>query len=77
MVLGEGLLLACVGLVLGLVGSYFVGKLMQSTLYGVSAMDYSVFGAVGVLLVLAGLLASYLPARRASRVEPVRALRAE
>jgi putative ABC transport system permease protein len=77
MVLREAIILACVGLVLGLVGAYFVGRLMQSTLYGVGAMDFSVFSAVGVLLVIAALLASYLPARRTSRVEPVRALRAE
>ncbi len=77
MVLREAIILECVGLVLGLVGAYFVGRLMQSTLYGVGAMDFSVFSAVGVLLVIAALLASYLPARRASRVEPVRALRAE
>jgi len=77
MILAEGAILACVGLVLGLVGAYLVGRAMQSTLYGVGALDLSAFSAVGGLLVLAALLASYLPARRASRVEPIRALRTE
>jgi putative ABC transport system permease protein len=77
MILVEGAILACVGLVLGLIGAYFVGRAMQSTLYGVGALDFSAFGAVGGLLFLAALLASYLPARRAAKVEPIRALRTE
>jgi predicted permease len=77
MILVEGAILAGVGLVLGLVGAFFVGRAMQSTLYGVASMDFTAFGAVGGLLVVTALLASYLPARRASRVEPVRALRTE
>jgi hypothetical protein len=49
---------------LGLTGAYFVGRAMQSILLGVSAIDFSVFGALGLLL-FAALLASYLPASRA------------
>lgn len=77
MILSEGAKLAAVGLVLGLVGAYFVGRAMRSTLYGVGNIDLPAFCAVGALLLVSALLASYLPARRAARVEPVRALRTE
>jgi putative ABC transport system permease protein len=50
---------------------------MQSTLFGVSALDAGAFGAVALVLLAAALLASYLPARRASRVDPMVALRCE
>jgi hypothetical protein len=50
---------------LGLTGAYFVGRAMQSILFGVSAIDFSAFGAVGLLLLFVALLASYLPASRA------------
>lgn len=77
LVLKEGVLLAVVGAILGLVGAYFVGRAMQSTLYGVGALDLQAFAAVSFLLLIAALLASLLPALRASRVEPVVALRHE
>jgi len=77
LVLKEGVILAVVGAILGLVGAYFVGRAMQSTLYGVGALDFQAFAAVSVLLLIAALLASLLPALRASRVEPVVALRHE
>ncbi|MGB6691367.1 MAG: ABC transporter permease, partial [Terracidiphilus sp.] len=77
MILQEGALLAGAGLVLGLAGAYFVGRAMQSTLYDVGAIDVSAFCAVGALLLASALLASYIPARRAAAVEPVRALRIE
>jgi len=77
MVLREGLVLASTGLVLGLVGAYFVGRAMQSTLYGVEKIDVSAFCSVGALLLLAAIVACYFPARRASRVEPMHALRIE
>jgi putative ABC transport system permease protein len=54
-----------------------VGRAMQSTLYGVGAIDVTAFCVVGALLLVAALLASYLPARRAAAVEPMRALRTE
>ena len=77
LVLKEGVILALVGAILGLLGAYFVGRAMQSTLYGVGALDLQAFAAVSLLLLIAALLASLLPALRASRVEPVVALRHE
>jgi putative ABC transport system permease protein len=77
MVVREGLLLACIGSALGLVGAFFVGRAMQSILFGVGAMDFSAFGIVGSVLLLAALLACYLPARRAASVHPMQVLRME
>jgi putative ABC transport system permease protein len=77
MILKEGAILAGMGLAMGLVGAYFVGRAMQSTLYGVGSIDLGAFCAVGALLMAAALLASYLPARRAAAVEPMQALRTE
>jgi putative ABC transport system permease protein len=77
LVLREGVTLAAVGLVLGLIGSYFIGRAMQSTLYGVSALDLSAFLAVGCVLLAAALVACFLPAHRAASTEPMRVLRTE
>lgn len=77
LVLREGASLALFGLCLGLGGAYLVGRAMQSTLYGVSALDVRAFGGVAVMLLAAALLACYVPARRASRVDPMVALRDE
>jgi putative ABC transport system permease protein len=77
LVVKEGVVLACVGLGVGLIGAYMVGRAMQTTLYGVHALDLSAFGAVGVILLVAALLACYLPARRAASVNPMDALRGE
>jgi putative ABC transport system permease protein len=77
LVLREGVLLALLGLGLGLGGAYLVGRAMQSTLYGVSALDIGTFSAIAIVLLIATLLACYFPARRASRVDPMVALRDE
>jgi putative ABC transport system permease protein len=77
LVLREGMLLAIAGLVLGLGGAYFVGRAMSSVLYQVSAIDFASVGAVAVVLLLAAILACYLPARRATRIDPMAALRWE
>jgi putative ABC transport system permease protein len=77
MILREGIVLAASGLVLGLVGAYFVGKAMHSTLFGVGTIDVGAFSAVGGILLLSALVACYFPARRAAAVEPMKALRIE
>jgi predicted permease len=77
LVLKEGTILALIGAAVGLGGAYLVGRLMQSTLYGVDAVDVHAFSAVSFLLLAAALLASFLPALRASRVDPMVALRHE
>lgn len=77
LILKEASLLALMGLAIGLVGSVFVGRTMSSTLYGVSALDYSVIASVGVILLATALFATYWPARRAALTDPMRALRIE
>jgi putative ABC transport system permease protein len=77
LVLKEAFALALVGLGIGLTGAYLVGRAMQSTLYGIGSLDFAAVGAVAVVLMTASVLASWLPARRASAVEPMRALRSE
>lgn len=76
-VLKEGTILALGGTVIGLGGAYLVGRAMQSTLFGVQAFDVRAFGAISVLLLVAALVACLFPAWRASRVEPLEALRYE
>ena len=73
----HGLLLAGVGAALGLVAAAGLTRLMSSLLFGVSALDPVTYAAVSALLILAAVLASYLPARRALAVDPVQALQAE
>ncbi|MDT7814175.1 MAG: putative transport system permease protein [Acidobacteriaceae bacterium] len=77
LVLREGSVLAAIGMGLGLIGAYFVGRAMQSMLFGVRALDFSAFGSVALILLAAALLACYLPARRAASIEPMRVLRTE
>jgi putative ABC transport system permease protein len=77
MVLREGMFLATGGLLLGLGGTYFVGRTMKSILYEVSAIDPLAVGAVAAVLLLAAMLACYLPARRATHVDAMVALRYE
>ncbi|HET6890399.1 MAG TPA: ABC transporter permease [Pyrinomonadaceae bacterium] len=77
LVVKEGTILAVAGALIGLGGAYLVGRVMQSTLYGVGAMDAWAFSAVACVLLAAALLACLLPAWRASRVEPMVALRYE
>ena len=77
MVLIEGARLAAVGIVLGLAGSYWASRLLSAFLYGVSGTDFTAFAGAAVALFVVALAATYLPARKASRVDPMHALRAE
>jgi putative ABC transport system permease protein len=77
LVLKEGTTLAVIGGLIGLGGAYVVGRLMQSTLYGVPAIDVRALGLVFFLLLMSGWLACLIPAWRASQVEPLEALRQE
>jgi predicted permease len=76
-VLTSGVGLAALGVAIGTIGAWFAGRLIESRLYGVEARDAGTLGlAVGVLMLIA-LLSSWVPARRASGVDPMVALRAE
>jgi putative ABC transport system permease protein len=77
LVVQEGTVLAAIGLGLGLIGAYFVGRAMQSILFDVRALDFTAFSAVALILLASALLACYLPARRAASIEPMRVLRTE
>ena len=77
LVLSRGLSLVAVGLAVGLAGAFALTRLMQSLLYGVTPTDPITFGGVSALLVLAAVSASLIPARRATRIDPISALRAE
>jgi putative ABC transport system permease protein len=75
LVLGRSLRLVAAGTVCGLVASFAVTRVMAGLLYDVSPLDPVVFGGVSLLLAAAGLVASLVPARRATRVDPIEALR--
>jgi len=77
MVMKEATALAVIGGLIGFIGAYLVGRAMQATLYGVSALDPRAFGAVFALLLVSAWIACLIPALRASRVEPLEALRHE
>jgi ABC-type antimicrobial peptide transport system permease subunit len=77
LVLAQGARLTLAGLAIGLLGAYGLARLAQSILYEVSATEPAVFGGVSLGLALVALAACWLPARRASRVDPAISLRAE
>ena len=73
----QGLKVAALGLALGLAGALMLTKLMSSILYGVSNTDVVTFVSVPALLALVSVVACWIPARRATRVDPIEVLRAE
>jgi putative ABC transport system permease protein len=77
MALSQGFRLLLFGLSGGLVLSWAVTRLLRSQLFGVSATDAPTYLIVAIILCLIALLAAYLPARRAARINPMRALRHE
>jgi putative ABC transport system permease protein len=77
LVVGKGLALALLGITIGLGGSFAITRLMSGLLFGVSATDPITFGIIAVLFVAVAVTASYVPARRAARVDPTVALRYE
>ena len=77
LIIRDGVMLATIGLGLGLIGTYFVGRAMQSILFGVKPLDVGAFLSVAVVLLAAAILACFLPARRAASLSPMRVLRTE
>jgi ABC-type antimicrobial peptide transport system permease subunit len=77
MILAKGLRLAVAGILIGLLASYGVTRFLASQVWGVPTTDRGTFAAVAMFAILAALLACYIPARRATRVDPMTALRNE
>ena len=77
LILRDGMKLAFLGLGVGLLGAFALGHFMRTTLYGVATVDLASLIAVAAVLVAVAVLASYVPARRSAKVDPMIALRQE
>jgi putative ABC transport system permease protein len=77
LILSHGLQLLLIGAAIGLLGTIAISRVLQTVMFEVSGLDLRIYLGVGVLLLAATLLASWIPARRASRVDPIVALRTE
>jgi putative ABC transport system permease protein len=77
MAIGEGMLVVAVGLIVGIGGALAVTRVFRSMLFGVDATDPITLAVVAGILASVALLACYIPARRATRVDPIVALRVE
>lgn len=75
--MGQGMLLVSIGVVVGLAAFQLTAGLLESMLFGIGTRDLATYGAVALGVVLAGLAANYIPARRAAGIEPMRALRSD
>ena len=77
LIMRQGMLVAAMGVGLGVLAALLFARLLGSLLYNVRPEDPVILGSVSLTLLIAALLATYLPARRAKRVNPVESLRAE
>jgi ABC-type antimicrobial peptide transport system permease subunit len=77
LVIGEGMLLTLIGMAIGLAAALGLTRFLSDLLYGVSAVDPLTFGLIALLLVGVALSACWLPARRATKIDPMVALKCE
>jgi putative ABC transport system permease protein len=77
LILKQGLILTAVGMILGLAAAFALTRLLSGLLFGVAAVDAATFTTISVLLILVSIAACYVPARRAMKIDPLRALRYE
>jgi putative ABC transport system permease protein len=77
LVVGQAMLMVAISIVIGLLGAFMATRLLSSLLYGVATWDPTTFASIATLIAVVAFLACWLPARRATRVDPVIALRAE
>jgi putative ABC transport system permease protein len=77
MVISEGLVLTAIGIAIGIAGSFAAGRLIATLLFGVNAFDPLTIGGVVIVLIVVATMASWLPARRAARADPLVAMRGD